>query len=97
MSARENLIEKVLAMIEEIRTNRLSIHSTARSSATLPCATADAYLMDVQAQLCQLISCMIASPLTGLVSLAKPHAYVTESQRAQSLQEIPLPVFDEKL
>jgi hypothetical protein len=94
MSVRENLIEKVLRIIDQVRENRFSIHNSSQQQTTLPLATVDAYLMDVQAQLCNLMSCMIASPLTGVVSLAKPQAYVTEDQRVQSLFEAPVPVFD---
>lgn len=81
LSIRQNLVEdviKITQLVEQYRDDRAA-HENAEQT--------QERFNDVHVHLCELMSAMIASPLTGRIFLPTPEEYVDEETRAQSLQE----------
>lgn len=81
LSLRENLIEdviKITKLVEEYRDDR-SAHSDAEQT--------QERFNDIHVHLCELMSSMISSPLSGRIFLTSPSAYVDEETREASLNE----------
>ena len=77
---KENLVEDVLALIH-VNSEFLKAVPQGQDYAT-EC------LQDMHTHLCELLSKMIASPLTGRVFMPGPDMYVGTKTRLQSLQQV---------
>jgi len=75
---KNNLAEDVVAIIQVVQRYR-------QEACTLTNFNHHAALEDLNTHLCDLLSSMISSPITGRLYLAPPNAYVTPEQRKESL------------
>ena len=80
-SAKDNLVEEVLRIIDTIRMERERV----RHEEMLTAISVDEYLQDVQTLLCRLVSSMISAPLNGRMNILPPEAYMSADARELSL------------
>jgi len=80
-SLRENLIEdviKIAKLVEQYRDDRAAHSDTEKTQERFN---------DIHVHVCELMSSMISSPLSGRIFLTPPSAYVDEETRKQSLDK----------
>tara|TARA_Y100000361_G_scaffold135567_1_gene135594 strand:+ start:63 stop:326 length:264 start_codon:yes stop_codon:yes gene_type:complete len=79
LSIKQNLAEDVIAILNAVKRYRLE-------ASTHPNFSIQDTLQDIETHLCDLLTSMISSPLTGRIFLLPPSAYVTEQEREESVR-----------
>ena len=77
---KQNLAEDVISILNIVKRHRCEI------AANRTPFDASSAFEDLETHLCDLLSSMISSPLTGRLFLSPPQAYVSEEARQSSLQ-----------